>query len=473
MTPAASEPARLALREPSSFRDPHGFVYTRAGALYRQINPPAAADWAAFEESGLGTELINKRWLVAHEQVGLELAADAAAVAVIRPEPVPFISYPYEWTFSQLRDAALLTLDVQEAALGRGMSLRDASAFNVQFVDGRPILIDTLSFEITKEGEPWIAYRQFCEHFLAPLAVMALRDPSLSVLLRPHLDGIPLELASRLLPTRTRFRPGLAAHLHLHARAQGSARKHAPAGMDGGSRRPQISQNRLLALIAHLRSTVQGLDLRPRGTTWAEYGDRPRSYSAEAAAAKASIVESMLHEMTGSRVWDLGANTGDFSRIAAEQGKSVLAIDSDWAAAERHYRSLKERHEKRILPLVADVAAPSPALGWASRERRSLLDRADADVVLALAIVHHLAIGRNVPLAEIGALLARLGTETIIEFVPKSDFMVQEMLASREDIFSSYDLPTFRKTLGITHVAVAEVPIPHSERTLIHARRKD
>ena len=329
------------VRDAASYRDPHGFVFRRDGVLLRQINAAAAADWQAFTQSGLAEHLTSKRWLIPHEEVSLHLAAEESAIAVIRPEPIRFISYPYEWTFSQLKDAALLTLDVQQAALDKGMSLRDASAFNVQFVDARPILIDTLSFEIAKLGRPWIAYRQFCEHFLAPLALMALRDPALGILLRPYLEGVPLDLASRLLPARTRLSPGLAAHIHLHARAQRSARNATELADEPASKGPTMTPARLSALIGHLRSTVEKLDVRPRGTTWAHYGDRPRSYSAEATEAKGRLVDEMLRSAAGERVWDLGANTGEFSRIAAAQGKSVLAIDADWAAAERHYRSLK------------------------------------------------------------------------------------------------------------------------------------
>ena len=460
------------VRDAASYRDPHGFVFRRYGVLLRQVNAAAAADWQAFTQSGLAEFLTSKRWLIPHEEVPLHLAAEESAIAVIRPELVGFISYPYEWTFSQLKDAALLTLDVQQAALDKGMSLRDASAFNVQFVNARPILIDTLSFEITKAGRPWIAYRQFCEHFLAPLALMALRDPALGSLLRPYLEGVPLDLASRLLPTRTRLSPGLAAHIHLHARAQRSAQKATEWPMNrsrraGNDANPAVRTDRAPAVH---RSEAR---CAAPGTTWAHYGDRPHSYSAEATEAKRRLADEMLRSAAGERVWDLGANTGEFSRIAAAQGKSVLAIDADWAAAERHYRSLSERGETHILPLVADLAAPSPALGWGLEERRSLLDRADADVVLALAVVHHLAIGRNVPLPQIGALLARLGAETIVEFVPKSDLMVREMLASREDVFPTYDLPTFRSTLAATHEILREERIPGSERTLIHARKRD
>ena len=208
-------------RDPGSWRDPWGFVYRRDGTLYRQVNRVAASDWDAVTASGLLARLQASGSLVAHEPVDLDLAADRErAHAVIRPEVVPFISYPFEWSFGQLQAAALLTLQVQEEATKAGFQLRDASAYNIQFVGSRPVFIDTLSFQRLEAGAPWIAYRQFCEHFLAPLALMARTDIRLGGMLRDHLDGIPLDLAAALLPGRTRFGLGLGSHIHLHARAQ-------------------------------------------------------------------------------------------------------------------------------------------------------------------------------------------------------------------------------------------------------------
>src|SRR5687768_5181182 len=210
--------------DPASFRDPSGFVFRRDGVLYRQVQPPAAADWEAFRTSGLLDRLVGDRLLVDHTDAPLGLAALPGAVAVIQPRSLDFISYPYEWSFSQLKDAALLTLELQSRALDAGMRLRDASAYNIQFDAGRPVLIDTLSFEVAAATEPWPAYRQFCEHFLAPLALIAYRDPRCGLMLRDFIDGIPLELATALLPGRTRLNRSeehtseLQSRLHLVCR---------------------------------------------------------------------------------------------------------------------------------------------------------------------------------------------------------------------------------------------------------------
>jgi SAM-dependent methyltransferase len=458
-----------AIREPGSYRDPSGFVFRRDGVLYRQINARFADDWAAFESSGLGQSLISKELLIPHETAAVELAPEPDAVAVIAPAEIGFISYPYEWAFSQLKDAALLTLDAQVEADAHGMTLRDASAYNIQFRNGRPILIDTLSFERQVSGQPWKPYRQFCEHFLAPLALMALCDGRLGILQRDYIDGIPLDLAASLLPRRTRWSPGLAAHVHLHARAQ---RRHADGAADSPSRQVTMSHTKRQALMDHLRRTVAGLKLTASGTQWAEYADQT-SYSAAGTTAKEAIVERFLTAIGGRRAWDIGANTGRYSAIAARSGYEVLAIDGDWAAVERHYLGLRQSGETLIMPLLGNIADASPAIGWANMERASLFQRADADVVLALALVHHLAIGRNVPLPMLADLLARLAPHLVIEWVPKEDPMVQRLLANREDVFADYSLEGFRAAFAGRFEVVDEAPVDDSIRVLfrMHASR--
>jgi ribosomal protein L11 methylase PrmA len=355
------------------------------------------------------------------------------------------------------------------------MTLRDATAYNVQFQRGRPVLIDSLSFERAEDDRPWLAYRQFCEHFLAPLALMARVDVRLAKLLRDNLDGIPLDLAARLLPGRTRFSFGLGPHIHLHARAQ---RQHADDAASGAASNPTLtraatmSRSRLETLMESLRSTIEGLSWKPSGTTWADYAGHT-SYEDAATAAKETAVAAALEAAGGQRAWDLGANTGRYSRIAAEQGYRVLALDLDPGAVERAYLALRSERRDDILPLLADLTDPSPALGWGSAERRSLLERADADVVLALALVHHLAIGANVPLTMIASLFTRLAAQAIIEFVPREDPMVRRLLASRRDIFPGYTIEGFRAAFASDWELLTEVPIEASPRTLFHFRKRD
>jgi hypothetical protein len=410
--------------------------------------------------------------LVEHADAALELAALPGAAAVVQPRELETISYPYEWCFSQLREAALLTLELQRRALEVGMRLKDASAYNVQFDRGRPILIDSLSFEVAEPTDPWPAYRQFCSHFLAPLALIAYRDARCGLMLRDFIDGLPLDYAAGLLPGRTRLRPGLLAHLHLHAGAQ---RRAEAAGIGGPSRQPRSAPRKMTklgqeALLDSLRRTVEGLRWQPRGH-WIEYRTQT-SYTERAAEAKRVAVERMVEASGARTIWDLGANIGTYSLVAAGSARTVLAFDQDAGSVEHHWRSLTADQRAAVLPLVMDLSNPSPALGWGLEERRSLLDRGPADAIMALALVHHLAIGNNVPLPTVAELFARLGRRAIVEFVPKEDPMTQHLLAARPDIFPDYTLDGFRAAFSAPFRIVEEAPIEDSLRVLFHLERR-
>ena len=444
-----------------SFRDPAGFVYTRDGILYRQVNAAFRGDFDLLRSSGLYDALVERHALVRHDEAALELAASPDAYRVIRPERVPLVSYPYEWTFGQLKAAALLTLDVLREALDRGMILRDGTAANVQFIGARPVFIDTLSFGRYEDGQPWYGYRQFCEHFLAPLALTARRDGRLVGMLRRFPNGIPLDLASRLLDGRSWLRPGLALHLHAHARAQ---RKFADADSTASTRR--LGKPALLRMVEHLRLTVQGLDWHPEGTTWAEY-ERTHGYTSDAIEVKRALVAKFLARISPRSVWDLGANTGVFSAVAADGGARVAAIEGDVAAAERHYRRLAASANERILPLVIDLLDPTPASGWAHEERRSLEQRGPVDAVLALALVHHLTLGGNVPLARVAEWFARLTDTLVIEWVPETDPQVRRLVQHRPEQPLPYDRAAFDAAFASRFAVVDSEPVGDSGRVLL------
>ena len=448
---------------PGSFRDPAGYLFVRQGILYRQINNGYKEHYQKLIDSGLYKGLVKKGWLVAHEETESSLSLDGQAYKVIRPEKLDVISYPYEWSFSQLRDAALLTLDIQKMALERGLSLKDASAYNIQFYQGKPIFIDTLSFETLHEGKPWIAYRQFCQHFLAPLALMAKTDISLNQLMANNIDGIPLPLASKLLPWKTWFNLSIGVHIHLHARAQA---KNANKSVARQVAQKQFSRHSFLALLESLRSVIKGLHWHAENTEWFDYYDSNNNYQNNAMASKDAIVDAFLQKVPVSLTWDLGANTGRFSRIAARYSKTVCAWDIDPACVELNYLAGKNDKEKKVLPLLLNLANPSPAIGWANEERMSLLERGPADMVLALGLIHHLAIANNVPLEYIAAFLARAGNYLLIEFVPKEDSQVRKLLQNREDIFSAYTEENFEQVFSQYFCLLEKQAIPDSLRTL-------
>jgi len=449
-----------------SFRDPSGFVFFRDGVLYRQVNQRYRRHYDHLMTSGLYGHLVDAGLLVPHERADDSRVQTAEAYRVLKPLIVPFISYPYEWSFSQYRDAALATLAAQQAALRHGMCLKDASAYNVQFLDGRPVLIDTLSFETYREGEPWVAYGQFCRHFLAPLALMAHVDLRLGQLARVHIDGIPLDMASSMLPLKTRLRFSLLAHVHAHARSQ---RRYADRGTRTAKGR--MSLRAMEGLADSLVSAVSRLAPRGGRTVWSEYYDQA-SYSQAAMTHKTEIVTEYLSRLKPAVVWDLGANTGRFSRLAAQGGSLTVSFDSDPLAVELNYRRCRQDNETRILPLVVDLFNPSPAIGWENSERMSLAERGSADAVMALALVHHLAIANNVPLERLAVFFAGLADTLMIEFVPKTDSQVQRLLASREDVFDRYDRTNFEQAFGRRFEFVDVREIRDSERTMYLMRRR-
>jgi len=454
---------------PASFRDPSGFLFRRDGVIYRQVNAVYRPHYERLMGSGLYEKLVEQGLLIPHDEDSAVEPLAPPAFKVLRPEPLRLVSYPYEWCFSQLKDAALVTLRVQKLALEHDMILKDASAYNIQFHDGKPVLIDTLSFEIYSEGEPWVAYRQFCQHFLAPLALMSHTDVRLGQLSRVYLDGVPLDLASTLLPARTMLRFSLLTHLHLHGRAQ-------RRGVEQAEKEPRksearVSRNGLVGIVGSLESGIRKLAWQPEGTVWGDYYS-DTNYSEEAWRQKQSLVADFVARAAPRTVWDLGANTGEFSRIAAQKAESTYAFDMDPAAVEKNYRECSQEGQSRILPLVLDLTNPSPAIGWANRERPTLFERGRADTALALALIHHLALGNNLPFAMIAELLASLCDQLIIEFVPKSDSQVQRMLATREDIFDDYDQESFERSFGERFTIEESTAITDSERRLYRMRAK-
>jgi hypothetical protein len=449
----------LSSRLGSSFRDPAGFIFEREGRILRQVSASYEPVLRQLHESGLYEELTSEGLLIPHREVPSDEPG-----TLLEPDRVQTISYPYEWCFGQVQDAALATLEIHRRAVHRQMILKDASAYNIQFHEGKPTLIDTLSFERYEEGKPWIAYRQFCEHFLAPLALIALVDVRLARLSSSYIDGIPIDLVSSLLPGKTRFSPGLAMHVHLHAKSQ--QQQQGPSASKGSA---SFGKAAMLGLIDSLRSTIEALSWKPKGSVWGDYYENT-NYSDAAMADKRAAVSELLREANPRLLWDLGANTGAFSSLASAAGVHTVAWDLDPVAVEKNYRA--RRGDPRMLPLVIDLTNPSPSLGWAHSERDSLTKRANPDAVMALALVHHLAIGNNVPLQEVARFFSSLGRHLIIEFVPKSDSQVQRLLATREDVYSDYHLNGFEEAFGRYFGIQRRRPVSGADRTLYLMERK-
>ncbi len=452
----------------SSFRDPSGFIFKRDEKLFRQVNLGYQKEYDKLMTGGLYALLIEKGMLVSHQETKEPPADKELAYKVIQPQQIPFISYPYEWSFSQLKDAALLTLEVARLALSKGMILKDASAYNIQFVDGKPMLIDTLSFDNYREGALWDGYRQFCQHFLAPLALASLIDIRLIQLLRVYIDGIPLDLASQLLPGKTKLGlSGLALHIHMHANLQ----KQYANKPNTETASLAMSKAAQINMLNGLTKAVSELHWEPKGTEWGEYYSAT-NYSSDSLKQKGDIVARMITKAAPKTLWDLGANNGLFSREGSKQGVFTVASDIDPVAVEKNYLAIKQTGEKNILPLVLDLTNPSAAIGWANRERDAFFQRGPADLVMALALIHHLAISNNVPLGSVAEMLAGIGKWAIVEFVPKSDSQVKRLLATRKDIFAQYSEDGFEDAFGDLFKIEQKERVPGSDRTLYLLRVK-
>ena len=452
--------------ETSSFRDPSGFLFRRNEVLYRQVNHFYKEDYDCLMESGLYTALLEAELLIPHEEIDVQPIYPDKSYKVIKPELIRFISYPYEWTFSQLKNAALTTLEIQKIALKFGMTLKDCTAYNIQFKNGKPILIDSLSFEKYQEGQIWKPYRQFCQHFFAPLSLMSHRDIRLNQLLRIYLDGIPLDLASKLLPLKTRSMFSMLAHIHAHAKSQ----KHYEGKKIKVSNR-KMSKNSFVGIIESLYSGVKKLNWTPEGTEWGDYYS-DTNYSDKAFEQKKQIISSFLDKIHPREVWDLGANTGEFSRISSDKSIDTISFDIDPAAVEKNYLEVIKKQEKYLLPLILDLTNPTPSIGWNNEERNSFVSRGPVDLILALALIHHLAISNNLPFYKIVEFLEKNCTSLIIEFIPKTDSQVQRLLATREDIFYDYDRENFENEFKKKFTIVESSKLENSERILYFMKKK-
>jgi len=445
--------------ENSSFRDRSGFLFYYENEIYRIINFSYKKQYEKFMNSELYQKLEEKNLIITHSEIE-NLDIDCDYYKIIKPEKIPFISYPYEWSFSQLKDAALLTLRIQKAAMKYGMTLKDGSAFNIQFHNGHPIFIDTLSFEIYEEGQIWKPYKQFCQHFLAPLALISKKDVRLNLLSKTFIDGIPIDLAAKLLPKTTFGNFGLMAHIHAHAKSQ----KHYE-DKDAKIKQKTFSKRSFEGLIESLKSSIEKMAWNEDNTEWGDYYS-DTNYTEKSFEEKKQFISLAIDQVKPKLVWDMGANTGVFSRLASTKGINTISYDIDPLAVEKNYLLSSQNSEQNILPLILDLTNPSSGIGWNHNERMSIIQRGPADMVFALALVHHLAISNNVPLNKLAEFFSQISKFLIIEFVPKSDSQVKRLLLTRDDIFENYDEKNFEIEFSKFFKIINSKKILDSERTI-------
>ena len=350
---------------------------------------------------------------------------------------------------------------MQTIALDYGMSLKDANCFNIQFLNNKPLLIDTSSFEEYQEGSAWVAYRQFCENFVAPLALMAYTDINLNSLFLGNINGIPLNLASKLLPFKTKFNFNLFTHIHLHSKMQAQYSDNSKKIVN-----TNISKQQLKNILSNLKDTIEGIKLPKVETEWGDYYNFT-NYSDSSFNEKKNIIEEFKREIQPKQIWDFGCNEGVFSRLFTDNGNKVIAFDIDKIAIEKNYLKAKQDKETNIFPLVFDISNPSPALGFSNQERKTIQDRAkNVDMILALALIHHLRFTCNLPFYKVAEYFSSIAKYLVIEFVDKKDSQVEKMLLNRKDVFEDYTQETFEQEFSKQYRILQKKHIADTERTL-------
>ena len=459
--------------EPGSFRDPDSRVFISDGRILRLLSKQGLADWQKLSSSPLFAELVAEGKLVGTREAtdlpDLPDALQGGVAAVLEHDVIPFVSYPYEWTFSMLRDAALLQLELVERSIGAGMMLKDSTPYNVQFVGARPVFVDIGSFEQLREGEPWAAYRQFCMLFLYPLMLEAWKDIPFQPWLRGNIAGISPQECRNLLSTRDLLRRGAFTHVALHSRLE---RHYEDTDTDVKKELKTSGFNKelILANIRRLRRLIKKLEWKPGGSEWSEY-ELTTTYSDEDAKRKAEFVTEVVRSERPGLVWDLGCNEGHHARIAAETARYVVALDIDALVADRLYGALAKEGRAKILPLTMNLADPSPGLGWRGLERKPLPDRGSPDLAFCLALIHHVSITGNIPIAEFLDWLQSMKTALVIEFPTPEDPMVRRLLMrKRVGDHPDYNRDWFEQCLAQRFDVVRSEVLSSGERVLYHAR---
>ena len=409
-------------RNQASFRDPAGYVFEQDGEVYRAIDASYFSAFDHLHKCGLYDELVQANFLIPHT-----LISKNKQQIVIKPQRIPFISYPCEWSFGMIKEAALLHLKINLHALEHDMLLKDASCYNVQFIGSQVMFIDTLSFAPYLEDKPWYAFGQFCRHFVAPLLLMKYKAPDINRLLSSAIDGIQLDLAASLLPYHTRLLPFVQSTVHRHAVAIDQHKNK--------TKNAKLSPKLLRYLFTYLLASLEKLALPAWKTPWHDYYNNT-NYPSASFTEKKQTVTQWLTAIKAKRIWDIGGNNGFFSRDSATDDGYVITSDKDPLAVEQAWQQNKKQNTTNILPILLDITNPTPAFGFANSERMSFLQRiktADIGCSMVLAVLHHLCITYNCRFNMLAQLFASTARYLIIEFVDRQDNRAAGLLANMRD----------------------------------------
>ncbi len=440
-----------------SFRDPTNQVYelkqhldsSNNTRILRGINSDTLVCIEKLFSEPFYQKLVNEGLLVDTRIVDSINDPDAKAIkldgwtGVLDHEVIPFVSYPYEWSFAMLKDAALLHLSILENCLEHGWILKDSSPYNIQWVGTSPVFIDTPSFIPWTEGEPWVGYRQFCSMFFTPLAIRAHLGIDHIPILRSNLDGVTPTEAINYFSGLNRFKKGVLSHIVLPSRVEkhinDKERDDAPA-----HQRKSIKQSKamVLGLVQSMSRLISKLSITDEHTDWSQY-DKTHSYTDIDHENKKEFILKHLSASNPDYAWDIGCNTGTFSKLCSEFCNYVIAIDGDHGAVDKLYLSEKGRKESNIHPLVMNLSNISPSQGWASTERLAFDCRKKPDLVLCLALIHHVRITSNIPNILFLKWLHTLKANVILEFVNRDDEMVKKLLTNKAEQYEDYNISQF------------------------------
>jgi len=384
-------------RHPASFRDPSGFIYEQNGIIYRFVDASYQTHFDHLLSSGLYNELLKQKLILPFEQLNDNHFQSDQWLTTLLPQRIPFENYAWEWSFEQLKDAALVTLDICKRALQKEMLLKDATHFNIQFTDGLPRHIDTLSFELYEEGNSWVAYRQFCECFLNPLLLAAYSSLEPHKLMLAYPQGVPVELTSKWLPFHTKLNTHILLHVHVHSRYSKPGKQKSKSG------EKKVSKADVLNILNSLSTCISNLKLKEQTTAWNNYYNET-ILSQEYLSGKTELVSEWLQPLQFNTACDFGTNDGAFAKLC-RSASLVVAADFDGSCIQHLYQSCKKEKNNTILPLIIDLTQPTPSMGWNNNEQQSFLQRSGFDIGLALALVHHLRIGKNISWEQIAILI--------------------------------------------------------------------
>lgn len=447
------------IKEASSFRDPDSSLFYDSSYFYRRISLNYEKHYNHFNESGLKDKLLQEGFILPFDEIVVDSNEDGFSSRVLRTDILPFVSYPYEWSFSQFKEASLLTLKINQLALEYGMILKDASMFNVQFIGCNPVFIDLASFEVYEKDTPWKAYYQFCKHFYAPLFLAAKKNIILPKLLLYFIDGIPLKDAVSMCSLTDFLNSGAFLHLYLHAKGEGKIVK--------GVKYNKVAKKQLSNIFTHLESAITSLTIKQKQTVWDDYNQN-NNYEIESQQHKVEIIKGFLDQIEGSKALDIGANDGLYSQLLADKGMYTLVVDIDELAVDRAFKG----NYNLIHPIQMNLVNPTPAIGWNNIERKSFWERCQVDVIQALAIVHHLVITHDISFDEIAKKLARHTQYLIIEFIDPDDSQAEILLQNKPHHKLNYDQFNFEIGFNSYFNLIDKKSILETKRKLYCYERK-